>query len=69
MIISYPTRASGKTLLLKTPPKYREFFPNLFLKATDFQLVFTFEQMCTVTIFREHGMMAHIPWWLTQSEL
>ena len=25
------------------------------MKTTDFQLVFNFEQMCTVTIFGEHG--------------
>ena len=41
--------------------KYREFFPTLFVKITDFQLVFNFEQTRTVTIFGEHGMMAHIP--------
>ena len=41
------------------PTKYREFFPTLFVKTTDFQLVFDFEHM-TVTIFGEHGMMAHI---------
>ena len=38
------------------PKKYHEFFPTLFVKTTDFQLVFTFEQTPTVTIFREHGM-------------
>ena len=30
-------------------------------KTTDFQLVFNFEQTRTVIIFREHGIMAHIP--------
>ena len=62
IIISYPTSASGIiTVLLKTPPKYREFFPTLFVtKTTDFQLVFSFEQTRTVTIFGEHGIMAHI---------
>ena len=44
IIISYPTRASGKIVLLKTPIKYREFFPTLSVKTTDFQLVFNFEQ-------------------------
>ena len=34
--------------------------PTLFVKTTDFQLVFNFEQMRTVTIFGEHGVMAHI---------
>ena len=38
------------------PKKYHEFFPTLFVKTTDFQLVFTFEQTRTVTIFQEHGM-------------
>ena len=57
IIISYPTRASGIIVfLLKAPTKNREFFPT-----TDFQLVFNFEQTRTVAIFREHGIMAHIP--------
>ena len=47
--------------LLKMPSKYREFFPTLFVKTTDFQLVFNLEQTRTVTIFGEHGTMAHIP--------
>ena len=61
IIISYPTSVSGIIVLLKTPTKYREFFPTLFVKTTNFQLVFNFEQMCTVTLFGEHGIMAHIP--------
>ena len=61
-------RLSGKIVLLKTPTKYGEFFPTLFVKTTDFQLVFNFEQTRTVTIFEEHGIMAHIPWWLSQSD-
>ena len=61
IIISYPTSASGIIVLLKTPTKYREFFPTLFVKTTDFQLVFNFEQTRTVTIFGEHGIMVHIP--------
>ena len=44
MIISYPTSTSGIIVLLKTPTKYREFFPTVFVKTTDFQLVFNFEQ-------------------------
>ena len=63
--IPYLTSASGKFFLLKTPTAYREFSPTLFVKTTDFQLVFIFEQRRTVTIFREHGIMAvemaHIP--------
>ena len=47
--------------LLKTPTKYREFFPTLFVKTNDYQFVFNFEQTRTVTIFEEHGIMAHIP--------
>ena len=61
IVISYLTRASGIIVLLKMPTKYREFFLPLFIKTTDFQLVFNFEQMRTVTIFGEHGIMAHIP--------
>ena len=61
IVISHPTNASGIIVLLKTPIKYREIFPTLFVKTTNFQLVFNFEQMCTVTIFGEHGIMAHIP--------
>ena len=60
IIISYPASPSGMTVLLKTPRKYREFFSTLFVKATDFQLVFNFKQTRTVTIFGEHGIMAHI---------
>ena len=61
MIISYPTSASGiYFVLLKTPTKYCEFFPTLFEKKTDFQLVFNFERMRTVTQFGKHGIMAHI---------
>ena len=60
IVISYPTSVSGIIVLLKMPTKYREFFPPLFITTTDFQLVFNFEQMRTVTIFGEHGIMAHI---------
>ena len=48
-------------VLLKMPTKYREFFLTLFVKTNDFQLVFNFEQMRTVTLFGEHGIMAQIP--------
>ena len=60
IIISYPTSAGGILVLLKTPTKYQEFFPTLFVETADFQLVFNFEQMHTVTIFGEHSIMAHI---------
>ena len=49
-------------VLLETPTKYREFFLTLFVKTTDFQLVFNFEQTRTVTIFGGYGTMAHMPY-------
>ena len=66
IIISYPTSASGIIIiplivLLKTPIKYQEFFPTLFVKTTDFQLVINFGQMLTITILGELSVMAHIP--------
>ena len=61
IIIPYPTSPSGIIIvLLKTPTKYREFLPTLFLKTPDLQLVFNFEQMRTVTIFGQYGLMSHI---------
>ena len=45
---------------IKSAEKYGEFFLILFVKITDFQLVFNFEQMYTVTLFGQHGIMAHI---------
>ena len=48
-------------VLLKTATKYREFFPDLFVKTTDCQLVFNFEQARAVTIVGERGIMAYIP--------
>ena len=42
IIVSYPTSASGIIVLLKTPPKYREFVPTFYGKTNDFQLVFNF---------------------------
>ena len=53
--------AIGIIVLLKLLPKYREFFPTLFVKTTDFKLVFNFEQTRTVTILGKRGIMAHIP--------
>ena len=38
VIVSYPTSASGIIVLLKTPKKYREFFPTLFVKQPIFSL-------------------------------
>ena len=43
-------------MLLKTPTKNREFVPTLFVKTTDFQLVFNFEQTRKVTIFGKHDI-------------
>ena len=56
-------------VLLTTPTKYRKFFPPLFVKTNNFQLVVNFEQTHTVTIFGDHGIMAYILLWLSQSEL
>ena len=42
VIILYRTSVSGIIVLLKTPPKYREFVPTLHVKTNDFQLVFNF---------------------------
>ena len=61
LINSCPTSVSVIIVLLKTSTKYREFFPTLFVKTTDFQLVFNFEHTHTVTIFGEPGITAHIP--------
>ena len=61
IIISNPQSASGIIVLLKTPTKHREFFATLLVKTTDFRLISNFEQTRTVTIFGEHGIMAHIP--------
>ena len=47
-------------MFLKTPTNYRELFPTLFVKTTDFQLVFHFEQTRTVAVFGEHGIVPHI---------
>ena len=58
--VSYPTSMSGIIVLLKMPTKYCEFVPN-FVISTEFHLVFDFEQMHTVTIIGEHGIMVHIP--------
>ena len=61
LLSSLIQQKSGIIVLLKIPPKYREFFPTLFVKTTDFKHVFNFELMRTVTIFGENGIMAHIP--------
>ena len=53
---------------IKNAHKISRFFPTLFVKTIDFQLVFNFKQTRTITIFGEHGIMAHILRWLSQSE-
>ena len=62
VIIAFPASAGGIIVLLKTPAEYRKFFPTLFSKTTDFQLVFNFERTRTVTIFGKYGIMALIQW-------
>ena len=57
IIISCLTSGNGIIVLVKTPSKYREFLPTLFVKTTDFQLVFNFEQRRTLYL----ESMAHIP--------
>ena len=52
-IISYPTSASEIIVLLKTPPKYRKLDYNKNRKAQKITH--------TLTMFVEHGIMAHIP--------
>ena len=59
IIISYPTSANNCSL--KNAHKISKFFPTLFVKTTDFQLVFNFEQRRTVIIFGDPGIMGHIP--------
>ena len=63
IIITNPTSASGIIIvLLKTSVKILRILPDfIFVKTTYFQLVFNFEQTDTITIFREQGIMAHIP--------
>ena len=56
--VGYNHLISEINVLIKTPAKYREFFPTLFVKTTDFQLVFNFEQTRTVTLI---GSLAKPP--------
>ena len=39
------TKCEWNNCFIKSAEKYREFFPTLFVKITDFQLVVNFEQM------------------------
>ena len=54
-------RTWNNNCFIKNAHKILRILPTLFVKTTDFQLVFNFEQMHTDTIFGEHGIMAHIP--------
>ena len=70
IIISYPTSASGIiNCFIENAYKISRILHYFICKTTDFQLVCNFQQTRTVIIFREHGIMAHIPWWLGQSEV
>ena len=53
IIISYPTSVSGIIVLLKNPSKLWKTRPQKFT--------------CTLSIFVGHGIMAHVPWLLSQS--
>ena len=53
IVISYPTSAGGIIVLLKTPSKYRKIGYN---KNKNAQKI-----THTLTIFVDHGIMAHIP--------
>ena len=61
IIISHPTSACGIIVLLKNTHKISRVLPTLFFKTIAFQLVFNLEKTRTVTIFGDHGIMAHIP--------
>ena len=51
--ISSPTRTRGIIVSLKTPTKCEEFF----ICKKKNQLLFNFEQTCTVAILEEHAMI------------
>ena len=53
IIISYPISASGITVSLETPAKYRKLDYNKNIKAQKIAH--------TLAIFVDHGIMAHIP--------
>ena len=44
---------------IKNAHKISGNLPTLFVKTTNFQLVFNFEQTRTVTIFGEHGIISY----------
>ena len=51
-IISYATSASGIIVLLRPLTKYREFFPSLFVKTTDFSLFLNLRRSVQFHIWR-----------------
>ena len=59
--ISYRCAKFGAFVNSVTILTLRDLTMTLFAKTTDFQLVFNFEQMRTVTILGEHVILAHIP--------
>ena len=67
IIISYPTSASGIIDLIKNALKISRTLPDFICKNNRFSACFEFEQTRIVTVFGEHGIMAHIR--LSQSEL
>ena len=54
-----------KTVLLKTPTKYWEFFPTLFVKTTDFILHVRSNMVWSLVWWLDH---IHVLWSLSQSE-
>ena len=46
---------------IKNAHKISRILPNFICKNNQFSACFNFDQTCTVTIFGEHGIMAHIP--------
>ena len=64
VIISYPTSASGMIIIVlsKMPPKYRKLIKLKYKWKHS-------KSHVSLAIFVEHGIIAHIPWWLSQSKL
>ena len=60
-LISNKLSASGIIVLSKTPTTISKTLPDFICLKIDFQIVSNFEQTRTVTIFDEHGIMAHVP--------
>ena len=68
-LISSRCKWNNCFIYLKTPPKYWEFFLT-FCKNNRFSAYFLFwADAYSYHAYLEHGIMVHIPWWLSQSEL